>query len=78
MSGRGIWIKQDLPLISPFGFFSKSSFRDRDVVLGSCTTEKSEVSSANNLATGVNPLGRSVILTKKIVVLVWNPEEFQL
>ena len=42
-------------MISPLVCFKKSSFRDSDVVIGSCTTEENEASSANNLATELNP-----------------------
>ena len=46
-----------------------SSFRNIDIVLGSCTPDKCEVSSANNLVSEVKPSGRS---------LIWNPEKHQL
>ena len=72
----GIWIKQHLPLISPLTSFNKFSLKNSTVVLGSCTTEKSEVSSADSLATDVNPSCRS-IYTKKILGRVWNPGEHQ-
>ena len=56
----------------------KSLFRNIYVVLGLCSTEKSEVSSANNLVADVNPPGRSLIYTKKNIGLVWNHGELQL
>ena len=42
-----------------------SSFRDSAAILVSCTTEKSEVLSVDNLATDVDPTSRLLTFTKK-------------
>ena len=47
---------------NPIVIFSKSFLLgDIDVVLGSCTTESSEVSSTSSLITEVRPSSRSLI-----------------
>ena len=59
--------------------FVKSSFRDIDVLSRSCTTAKSDISSANKLTAEVKPLVRASIYTKfDNFSLEWNPEEHQL
>ena len=49
-------------------YSNKSFFRYSANVLGLRTTEKSEVSSANGLATDINPSGKSLMIhTNKLV-----------
>ena len=50
----------------------RPQLENSDLVLESCTTENTEISSASSLITDINPSGRSLIYTEKAMILAWG------